>query len=163
MRLTPLRSLRRNSARSTAISTHAISPRESSRFRRCARLRRIDARRARRASQCECQPTQPRDISRWTKYPKAFDIGPSPGAISSDHDASPNESCWCTMRLTPLRSLRRNSARSTAISCQPTKPRESSRFRRCARLRRIDSLRRTIAAHSDCQPPHPRDNSRWTK
>jgi hypothetical protein len=67
MKPTPLRSLCKNAARDTAISTHAPNPRDSSRLSTWLRLRRIDSIFAFAAHHCACRHTQPRARLRSSK------------------------------------------------------------------------------------------------
>ena len=104
IRLRPLRSFCRNSARSAAISDHAPKPRDRPRFSMCPRLLRIDSRFDFSSSIIDCHARQPFDKPRFIMWRRPLLIAAEP-SVCSDHDANPMASLRFTIRLRPLRSF----------------------------------------------------------
>jgi hypothetical protein len=84
-------------------------------------------------------------------------------AIELSHDANAMAALRFTSILSPLRSLRMNSARSIAISTQAPEPRDSSRFRKWPMLRFIEAILRFCSSYSECHATQPRAISRLRK
>ena len=157
-----LRSFWRNSARSTAISSHAPKPRDRPRLSMCPRLLRIDSRFAFSSSIIDCQERKPFDSPRFImwKKPLLMTVEPCKERVQL---SKPSASLRFTIRLSPLRSLRRNAARSSSISTQAPQPRDRPRWRRCPRLLRIDSRFALSTSHVSYHATQPRESSRLRK